>query len=74
MSIDEIEAAVLSLSPTDRARLAEKLLESLDQLSPEENDRLWAEEVLRRDRELDADATSGRPSAVAVRDAFARLK
>ena len=33
MSIKEIEAAVLKLVPKDRARLAGKLLESLEDLS-----------------------------------------
>jgi putative addiction module component (TIGR02574 family) len=74
MSIDEIEAVVLSLGPTDRARLAERLLESLDQLPAEESEKLWAEEALRRDHDLDADATSARPSADVFRDAFVRLK
>jgi len=74
MSIDEIEAAVLRLGATDRARLAARLLESLDQLSAEENERLWAVEALSRDDELDHDRTAGRPYAEVLRDAFARLK
>ena len=37
MSIDEIESAALKLAAADRARLAERLLESLEQLSDEEN-------------------------------------
>ena len=74
MSIDEIEAAVLKLAPSDRAGLAEKLLESLEQLSGEENEKLWAEEAIRRDQEWDGDPTLGRPSADVLRDAFAKLK
>jgi len=74
MSIDEIEAAILKLAASDRARLADKLLESLEQLSTEENERLWAQEAIRRDRELDDYPASGRPSADALRDAFAKLK
>jgi len=38
MSIKEIEAAVLKLVPKERARLAGKLLESLEDLSEEENE------------------------------------
>ena len=45
MSIDEIEAEALKLDPHARARLARKLLESLEGLSAEENERLWAEEA-----------------------------
>jgi hypothetical protein len=74
MSIDEIEATVLQLAPSDRARLAERLLESLDQLSDEENERLWADEAIRRDHELDEGPTSGRDAAQVMRDALANLK
>jgi hypothetical protein len=38
MSIDDIEAEILKLSPRARARLARKLLETLETLSDEEND------------------------------------
>ena len=74
MSIDEIEATVLQLSPSDRARLAERLLESLDQPSDEENEKLWAEEAIRRGHQWDEDSTSGRDAAEVMRDALAKLK
>jgi hypothetical protein len=48
MDIHDIEAEVLKLDPHVRARLARKLLESLESLSAEENERLWAEEADRR--------------------------
>ena len=48
MKIEELEAAALMLDPKGRARLAERLLESLDSLSPEENAQIWAEEAQRR--------------------------
>jgi hypothetical protein len=44
MSIKDIEAAVLKLIPKDRARLAGKLLESLEDLSEEESEIIWAQE------------------------------
>ena len=74
MSIDDIEAEVLKLDPRARARLAKKLLESLEALSEEENDRLWAEEADRRDAAWDAGAGSGRPAADVIRDARAKLR
>lgn len=74
MSIDEIEATVLQLTASDRARLAERLLESLDQLSDDENEKLWAEEAIRRDQEWDEDPTSARDAAEVMRDALANLK
>lgn len=58
MSLKELEAEALKLDPKARARLAGKLLESLENLSEEENLRLWAEEAQRRDAELDANSAT----------------
>ena len=44
----------LSLDVQERATLAERLLASLEDLDPEEADRLWAEEAERRLAELRA--------------------
>ena len=74
MNIDEIEAEVLKLDPQVRARLARKLLESLETLSDEENERLWAEEADRRDADWDSTPGSTRPAADVLRDARARLR
>jgi len=73
MSIVDLEAKALSLPAPDRARLAEVLLQSLDELSAEENERLWAEEARRRDAEIDNDSGRARPAADVLRDARARL-
>ena len=73
MNIDDIGAEVLKLDPQARARLAKKLLESLETLSDEENERLWAEEADRRDAAWSSEAGSGRPAADVLRDARARL-
>ena len=74
MSIDELEAEALKLEPAARARLAEKLLESLEALSDEESARLWAEEAQRRDESWEASGGTGHSAADAFRDARARLK
>jgi broad specificity phosphatase PhoE len=74
MNIDDIEAQVLKLEPQARARLARRLLESLETLSEEENERLWAEEADRRDAEWDATPGSGRSAADVLRDARAKLR
>jgi putative addiction module component len=74
MSINDIEVEALKLDPRARARLAKKLLESLETLPDEENERLWAEEVDRRDTAWDALPDSGRPAADVLRDARAKLK
>lgn len=73
MSIDELEAAALRLEPRDRARLAERLLDSLEVLSPEENDRLWAEEAQRRAEAVDAGVLSSRLAGDVFRDAKSRV-
>lgn len=74
MSIDELEAEALKLAPTGRARLAERLLESLEALSDEENARLWAEEAQRRDEAWEASGSQGPLAADVFREARTRLK
>src|SRR6266705_5101228 len=43
--LEEIAAETLQLTVEARAALAKHLLESLDDISPEENERLWVEEA-----------------------------
>ena len=69
VDVQELEAAVLKLDPKDRARLAGKLLNSLEELSEEEVNRMWAEEAQRRDAEMDADPGSELPAEDVFRDA-----
>lgn len=73
MSIEDLEAAALKLEPKARARLAERLLDSLEHLSPDENARLWAEEAQRRAEALDSGSLSSRPADEVFREARARL-
>jgi len=63
----------LKLKPQARADLAEKLLKSLDDLSTEEIERLWAEEALRRQAELDSETASMRGAEDVFRDLQARI-
>lgn len=72
MSTEELEQAALKLTPRDRARLAERLLDSLETLSDEESAQLWAEEAARRDTAWSEEAT--RPAAEVFADARRRLK
>jgi putative addiction module component (TIGR02574 family) len=74
MTESELEAAALKLAPKERARLAERLLASLEALSPEERDELWADEALRRDAELDEHPGKGRDNDSVFADARARLR
>jgi len=74
MSLEELEAEALKLDTKARARLAGKLLESLENLPPEENARLWAEEAQRREAEMDASAEASYPADEVFRDARDKLK
>ena len=53
MDLKTVENEALRLSPEDRAKLAQKLLLSLDTLSAEEAEQAWLIEADRRARELD---------------------
>lgn len=73
MTIEQVETEALKLEPKARAELAEKLLRSLDDLSQEEIERLWAEEAVRRDAELDAGTASMREAEDVFREARTRI-
>jgi len=73
MTIHEIESEALRLKASDRARLAERLLDSLETLSDDENARLWADEAERRDRAWDANGNAARSASEVFRNARARL-
>ena len=73
MNLEELEAEVLKLNPHARAQLAVKLLQSLEALSDAENERLWAEEALRRHEELETGAAIPRAAEDVFREARARL-
>ena len=60
----------LSLPPRSRAKLAEKLLESLDDPRQREIDRLWAEEVEDRIEAYE----KGYLKAIPGKEVFQRLK
>jgi putative addiction module component (TIGR02574 family) len=66
--IETIEAEALRLSPTERARLVERLIASLD-VDPEIEE-AWATEVERRNSEVE----SGTVSLVSGPEAIATLK
>lgn len=59
----EIVKTALSLDTRDRAALAERLLASLEELSEEEAERLWAEEAQRRLQEYRAGRAKASPAA-----------
>jgi putative addiction module component (TIGR02574 family) len=68
MTIDQLEQAVLGLPAGERARLAERIIASLD--ADAEIDRQWLREVRRRDAELDTEAIT----AIPMDDALAAVR
>ncbi len=74
MKLDEVEAEALQLEPSARARLATKLLASLEALADDDNLRLWAEEAERRDADWEASGQPGHAATEVFREARARLK
>lgn len=67
-SLEALEAAALRLSAPDRARLVERLITSLD--TDPAIEEAWAEEVERRNAEIE----SGAVRLVPGPEALARLK
>ncbi len=70
MQLDEIVAAALKLHPRSRAQLAGTLLESLDELTAEQHEEIWAEEADRRDLEPHA---TDRPAAEVFKELRGQL-
>ena len=74
MTLEDVEVEALKLEPSARARLATRLLASLDALSDEENLRLWVEEAERRGEAWEAGADAGHPADEVFREVRASLK
>lgn len=53
MSFEELKEELLRLAPEARALLARELLASLETMSDDEIEKLWLDEAIRRDEELD---------------------
>jgi putative addiction module component (TIGR02574 family) len=71
-NLAEVLRNAMSLDVHDRATLAERLLASLEELSEEEAERLWAEEAQRRLEEYRAGCAKAVP-AEAVHEKAERL-
>ena len=71
MTVKNIEKKVLELNAKSRAKLANKLLSSLEDLSETEIEKLWVEESLRRNEELSKGKVKLRPSDEVFKNARA---
>lgn len=74
MTVRQIEKQLMKLDADSRARLASRLLVSLDNPSDAENEKLWAREALRRHKELVAGKAKSRSAETVLKNAKARLK
>lgn len=70
MNDEQLEAEIMKLELDARARLAEKLILSLDAPSDEENLRLWVAEAERRLRDL----REGRAKEIPAEEVFRRAR
>ena len=73
MSLKELEAEIKKLGLKDRATLAKRLVESLDELSKAEIEALWAEEAELRLDELGRGSVIEIPAEEALRCARAAI-
>jgi len=74
MSVDELREEALRLTPEARAHLARELLASLDAMSEEEIEKLWIDEAIRRDEELDVGVARAYPADEVLARARARRR
>ncbi len=74
MAVKNIEKEVLELNVKSRAKLANKLLSSLEDLSEIEIEKLWAEESLRRNEEISKGKVKLRPAEEVFNYARKRFK
>jgi len=74
MGVEELKQEALRLSPEARANLARELLASLDLLGEAEIERLWIDEAIRRDEDLDEGSAQAHPADEVFARARARRK
>ena len=73
MSLKEIEAEIKKLDLQERASLAKWIMESLDDLSEAEIEKLWAEEAERRLDEMERGQVPEMPAEEVLRRARAAI-
>jgi putative addiction module component (TIGR02574 family) len=70
----EVESRALRLPRRERARLAQRLISSLDQEANPDVDKLWLQEAERRLRELKSARVPGIPAEKVLRKARSALR
>jgi putative addiction module component (TIGR02574 family) len=70
----DLESKALKLSRKERARLAERLISSLDQKADADSEELWLHEAERRLAELKSGKLVGIPAEKVIKKARSRLR
>jgi putative addiction module component (TIGR02574 family) len=70
LTIDQLEQEAMQLPAASRARLADKLVESLDAAEIDEVQKLWAEEAVRRRDEV----RSGQAKPIPAEEVFSEVR
>jgi putative addiction module component (TIGR02574 family) len=73
-AVHQIESKALKLSVVERARLAERLISSLDEEPDADTEEQWVREAERRLDELRTGKVRGRPAANVLRKARSALR
>jgi putative addiction module component (TIGR02574 family) len=66
MTIRALEKEVLDLPPRLRLRIAEKIVESVDDFTTRETEAAWAQEIERRVNDIESGNVKGIPAAQAM--------
>lgn len=71
--LEQLETAALELPTPQRARLAHKLIASLDAPFDDRCEQVWLAEAQWRNAELDGGQVTARPATDVLRDAYRRI-
>ena len=69
MKLRALEKEVLELAPRSRVRLAERIIESIDDYSDPQFKADWDDEIERRVKEIESGAEKGIPAGEVMREA-----
>ena len=74
MTVQNLEKELMSLDARSRAKLASKLISSLEELSEDEIEKLWIEEAARREKEINEGKAKLKSAESVFKNAHARIK
>jgi putative addiction module component (TIGR02574 family) len=74
MTVKDVESAAMRLSTKARARLAARLIASLDKRRDEDAEQAWYDEAERRDKAYREGRLKGRPAEEVFRELRSKLR